>query len=82
MLHARDDYNERVQDSESRIPDDEPVVLLRGQDELACMAVEYYAMLCRQFQSKDVARMMRGHAALMREWPVKKIPDVPAHLVK
>ena len=36
MIHARDDYNEMgPQDIDEKIPDDEPVMLLRGQDMLA-----------------------------------------------
>ena len=33
MIHARDDYN-RIQDPAGKIPADEPVFLLRAQDEL------------------------------------------------
>jgi len=34
MKHAREDYN-RIQDPDEKIPDNEPVFLLRGQDVLA-----------------------------------------------
>lgn len=39
MKHARPDYTERIQDSAGLIPDDEPVLLIRGQDRAAvpCM---------------------------------------------
>ena len=77
MLHARQDYNERVQDNQNLIPDDEPVVLLRGQDELAVEAIRYYAELCEKHQAPDVAAKMRNHLELMKAWPKKKIPDVP-----
>jgi len=77
MIHARQDYNERVQDSANLIPVDEPCVLLRGQDILACKAIEFYAFLCEQHQANTVAQKMKYHAKLMREWPKKKIPDVP-----
>ena len=77
MLHARNDYNRRVQDSENLIPKDEPVVLLRAQDELACKAVNYYAWLCKQNQAPEVAAKMKEHHRLMMAWPKKKIPDVP-----
>jgi len=40
MLHARKDYNERVQDTAKQIPEDEPVFLLRGQDALAIGAMK------------------------------------------
>lgn len=77
MLHARKDYNRRVQDNENLIPDDEPVVLFRAQDLLACQAVEYYARLCAANQAPEVAEKMIAHAKKMRDWPVKKVPDVP-----
>ena len=35
MRHAREDYNNRIVDLENKIPKDEPVFLLRGQDVLA-----------------------------------------------
>jgi len=78
MIHARQDYNERVQDSANLIPDDEPVVLLRGQDALAIEAIRVYANLCRMNQAPDVAAKMEAHLKLMEEWPKKKIPDLPA----
>ncbi|MBS3742574.1 MAG: hypothetical protein KGY74_10680 [Candidatus Cloacimonetes bacterium] len=34
MKHAREDYN-RIQDPEGKIPEDEPVFILRGQDVFA-----------------------------------------------
>lgn len=38
MKHARDDYS-RIQDPENKIPEDEPVFLLRGQDRAAVPAI-------------------------------------------
>lgn len=75
MIHARDDYN-RIQDPDGKIPADEPVFLLRAQDQLACMAVAYYASLCEKAQSAAVAAKARAHADRMAAWPVKKIPDL------
>lgn len=77
MIHARDDYN-RIQDPAGKIPADEPVFLLRAQDQLACMAVAYYAQLCEQAQSPEIAAKARAHADRMAAWPVKKVPDLPA----
>ena len=39
MVNARQDYNERVQDSAGLIPSQEPVFLIRGQDEVGHLAV-------------------------------------------
>ena len=77
MIHAREDYNRRVQDSEGLIPEDEPVVLIRAQDVLGVQAIEYYARLCREHQAPEVAERMEQHAELMKAWPKKKIPDLP-----
>ena len=76
MIHARDDYN-RVQDPAGLIPEDEPVFLLRGQDQLACLAVAFYAELCEQHQAPEIAAKARSHAARMAAWPKKKVPDLP-----
>jgi hypothetical protein len=46
MIHAREDYNQRIQDSAGIIPDDEPVFLLRAQDRLAREALVMYYESC------------------------------------
>lgn len=80
MIHARDDYNERIQDKKNLIPKDEPVVLLRGQDQLAIEALEYYVKLCQRHQAPDVAKRIDDHVKKMKAWPKKKIPDVPQNV--
>ncbi len=42
MLHAREDYNRRIQDNANLIPKDEPVFLLRAQDTCALMTLQSY----------------------------------------
>lgn len=79
MKHAREDYN-RIQDPHGLIPEDEPVFLLRAQDQLACKAVAYYASLCTMVQAPEVAAKARAHSSLMASWPKKKVPDLPAEL--
>lgn len=80
MKHAREDYN-RIQDPVGLIPADEPVFLLRGQDEVAVAAVSYYMGRLRQCGYDDghplLEAVKRQHAA-MQAWPVKKLPDMPA----
>ena len=44
MRHAREDYN-RIQDPEGLIPEDEPVFLIRGQDQVGAETVERWAFL-------------------------------------
>lgn len=77
MLHARPDYD-RIQDPDGIIPADEPVFLLRGQDKLAWQAVLLYAqMLERNEGDPAFVKMCYDHVARMRDWPVKKLPDLP-----
>ena len=78
MKHAREDYN-RIQDPAGLIPEDEPVFLLRAQDQFACIAVAYYAQLCASAQSPAIAAKAVAHADLMAAWPKKKIPDLPGN---
>ncbi len=53
MLHARKDYNKRVQDSEGRIGEEEPVFLLRAKDNLMVPMLYYYLKLLRKFDGYD-----------------------------
>lgn len=76
MKHARSDYD-RIQDPEGRIPDDEPVLLLRGQDRFAARAARYYASLTA-VDAPDISAKVMEHANLMDDWPTKKTPDLPA----
>lgn len=79
MLHARKDYN-RIQDPAGKIPADEPVFLLRGQDRHAAQAVAYYAQLVAEDGGpEDVVVSSMEQAARMSEWPMKKQPDLPVH---
>jgi hypothetical protein len=75
MKYARPDYD-RIQGPAGKIPDDEPMFLLRGQDECAAEAVHYYAWLCRQKGAFEVAAAADDHARAMQEWPTKKVPDL------
>ena len=57
------------------IPPDEPCFLLRGQDELAWRAVEYYAASLRNRMRAVAAEEVNKIAKAMRDWPTKKMPD-------
>jgi hypothetical protein len=77
MRHARLDYD-RIQDPADKIPFDEPVFLLRGQDRLAYLAVLYYAGLVRAAGGDpEIARLSEEWALEMAQWPHKKLPDLP-----
>ena len=77
MKHGRADYA-RIQDPEGKIPEDEPVFLLRSQDALAATAVRFYASLV-QIRGGDpqIARRAREQADRMDAWLRKKLPDLP-----
>ena len=80
MLHARNEYNRRVQDSEGIIPDDEPVMLFRGQDKFAVTILNLYAdMVELAGGDQCIADVVREHAVRMMEWQAKvkvKSPDM------
>lgn len=81
MLHARKDYQERVQDSENLIPEDEPVFLLRAQDKTAPEVVDAWADWAKEDGAADnIVEAARTHAELMRKWQEvhgSKVPDMP-----
>ena len=78
MIHARKDYNERVQDAKNEIPADEPVFLIRAQDQVGHLAVRAWAHLHRLNGGSDIAYDIAiKHADLMERWPKKKPADVP-----
>lgn len=76
MLHARADYN-RIQDPAKLIPEEEPVFLLRGQDELAAETVRFWARRAIATGNDAIGKMAMAHADLMQEWPKKQKPNLP-----
>ncbi len=78
MIHARKDYNERIQDAANQIPADEPVFLIRGQDQVGHQTVRAWAHFHRLNGGSDTAyNLAMRHADLMERWPKKKSADVP-----
>ena len=78
MLHARKDYM-RIQDPLNKIPANEPVFLLRGQDQFAPKLLQDWANSARLYGNEEMALMVEKHAKLMIEWQdmnVSKIPDL------
>lgn len=79
MKHARADYTERIQDSAHKIPEDEPVFLIRAQDQVGAAAVRAWAHLHRVNGGSDPAyEMAMRHADAMEQWPKHKPADLPA----
>jgi len=80
MKYAREDY-ERIQDPWDLIPEDEPVFLLRGQDELAPdLLINWAIQLLAKGGSGVMAEMVIKHAGAMKVWQekiAKKLPDLP-----
>lgn len=77
MIHARPDYD-RIQDPENKIPEKEPVFLLRGQDCMAARAVRYWADMVESAGGDPaMIKAAREHADKMDKWPEKKMPDLP-----
>lgn len=68
MKHARPDYA-RIQDPSGKIPEDEPVFLLRAQDSAAPETVRRWAVLNEE-RGGDPAltRQALDHARAMEEW--------------
>lgn len=76
MIHARDDYN-RIQDPAGKIPDGEPVFLIRGQDLCGAATVRHWADLNEAAGGDPKATALaREHAAKMTGWPVSKLCDL------
>lgn len=80
MKHARDDYN-RIQDPENKIPENEPVFLLRGQDVCAIPALEAWVNEAKK-QAVEPRMVSAALAQLekMRDWQLEhkvQVPDMP-----
>ena len=76
MLHARKDYD-RIQDPDNKIPEDEPVFLLRAQDRISDAVVSYWAELNDKYGGDEkMSQMARTQAAKMSLWPNRKLADL------
>jgi hypothetical protein len=84
MKFTREDYNRRIVDLEGKIPDDEPVFLLRAQDKFASVTLKKYcdfleeeAIMTNNLQLLAMAKELREHAHSMLMWKYSHIPDKP-----
>lgn len=78
MIHARDDYN-RMQDPIGKIGEDEPVFLMRAQDNQFTKILAYAILCYREVQADDVVARLLPHLDLAREWQSKhptKVADL------
>lgn len=80
MKHARQDYN-RIQDPEGKIPEEEPVFLLRAQDVTAPDVVRYWASRAHAANAEpNIVMAALSQATKMEQWQKEhgnKIPDMP-----
>ncbi|HEY4787618.1 MAG TPA: hypothetical protein VIH57_16285 [Bacteroidales bacterium] len=68
MRFTREDYNKRIIDKEGKIPEDEPVFLLRAQDKYAPSTLRFYARLLEEDGNIEMAEELRNHARQMIVW--------------
>jgi hypothetical protein len=77
MKHSRPDYD-RIQDPAGLIPEDEPVFILRAQDQVAADTVRVWADLAeRHGAAPEMVMAARRQAVRMESWPKKQVPDLP-----
>lgn len=80
MRHARPDYD-RFQDPAAKIPMDEPVFILRGQDRCAPDAVRAYAaVVAARGGDPEIIKLSRDWADEMDRYQKQhghKMPDLP-----
>jgi hypothetical protein len=79
MKHARPDY-QRIQDPEHKIPEAEPVFLLRGQDGSAPHAIRVWAADAKARGARgDIIKAALDQADAMLRWQREhgaKVPDL------
>jgi hypothetical protein len=68
MKFTRDDYNKRIIDTAGKIPDDEPVFLLRAQDVHAPSTLRFYARLLEEDGNNAMSDELLLHARQMVIW--------------
>ena len=81
MLHSREDYQKRIQDSANLIPEDEPVFLIRAQDATAVGVLNYWLDEAQHRGAEDnILEAAEAHRNRIIRWQKKhgmKIPDMP-----
>lgn len=80
MIHARPDYQGRIVDLAGLIPDDEPVMFIRGQDAAAIPAINEWIRAAEAAgASHEMLALVALHRERIRAWQghTKKTPDLP-----
>ena len=77
MFHARNDWNGRITDLKKKIPENEPVFMIRGQDKVGALTARIWAILNWVTGGSHLAsKKVWVHARRMSNWPVKKSCDL------
>jgi len=77
MKHARADYD-RIQDPAGLIPTDEPVFLIRGQDQYCISTLLHYRdLVLKDGGDMKIVHAINDHLQLVANWPRRKAPDMP-----
>lgn len=79
MKHARKDYDQ-IQDPSGKIPEDEPVFLIRAQDIVGPAVVSVWALIASlSGASSDIVNAASAQSKEMLKWQRKhgvKVPDL------
>jgi hypothetical protein len=76
MIPGRREYN-LIGTEDDPIPMDEPVFILRAQDELGELVVRFYALLAEQLlHNPRLSASAKMQAELFASWPTRKRPDL------
>ena len=76
MLHARKDYQD-LDVLDKKIPNKEPVFLIRAQDIVSADVVRFWAQKNAELGgSAELTKAAIEHAAKMDRWPKKKLADL------
>ncbi len=76
MIHARRDYD-KIQDPRKKIPENEPVFLIRAQDMISGDVLRYWARRNLEVGgSIELSALAEAHALRMDRWKIKKFADI------
>lgn len=77
MKHARDDYNKMIVDVTGKIPEDEPVFLIRGQDKSGPATLRFWAQEhIYNDGDRKMADIAEQWASKMEEWQKENVCKV------
>jgi predicted PhzF superfamily epimerase YddE/YHI9 len=75
MKFGRDDYEGKA--LAKKVPEEEPVFLLRAQDQCAAAVIRYYAALNELHEGDPaISEAARAQADAFDEWSIKKRADL------